>query len=146
MTAQQLADALAAWPPAIWTVPAEDPERGFLLHYRLAPGTPPELARRFRAVKTGVAAIALNRPWYADTRAGRPFELSPREPVPAGATILSVGGSARWDRLHWSDPLDCPELFGPTPCGPASPRKPGRRGRESSAEHSPVLGLEGGRL
>lgn len=75
---------------------------------------PPELEAAAVRLKTGLAALASGRHWYALTVTGVPVLLDPGELVPESSKFLRVGDSAaRWNRVPIAARLDLPHLFAP---------------------------------
>ena len=96
---------------------------------RLTLSAPPPaaLAPAVRVLKTGLAALASGRAWYGcESATGHSRRVSPDEPVPAGVTLLTVEGAAKWDRVPSAARLDLPELFAdaePTDTRRPTPRR-----------------------
>ncbi len=103
MTARQLARRLAAAGVRF------DYRAGVI---RVIGPFPDELARDAKTLKTGLAALAAGRRWYALAASGRPMVLDPGELVPADAKYLGVGDArAGWDYIRPAARRDLPHLF-----------------------------------
>ena len=81
---------------------------------------PPHLEPAAKLLKTGLAALASGRDWWALPEGGRAARIDPRELVPAWAKFLAAGDAlAKWDRVPAAARLNLTHLFAPDP--PAKP-------------------------